>query len=398
MWKSNNLFMDVVFVSNFMNHHQVSLCDALYNSTGGSFLFVETEQMPQPFRNAGYPDLRRAYIVKAWESEEAKQRALELCTNADVLIAGGGKFVIPYEKDRLLNNKLTFEYAERSLKRGWINLFSPTNIKMQFYYHTLFYNRPFYKLCASAYTAKDMYLQHAFKGKCFKFGYFPNIADLNIDDILEKRSQNDCIRILWCARFIGWKHPEMAILLAERLYKRGFDFELNMIGSGPLYDGIKAMIHDKGLSSCVHLLGNCPNEEVLDKMSKHHIFLFTSDRNEGWGAVLNEAMGRGCCPVASHLIGSVPFMLKNKHNGMIFESGDLDSLVKNVEFLLNDRKAMKEMSVNAYSTVRELWNPSVVAERLLNVFDGLLRNDTIDLYKDGPLSKATPISEAYNFD
>ena len=390
--------MNVVFVSDFMNHHQVALCDALYNMTGGDFLFVETEQMPQTFRTAGYPDFSRTYIVKAWESEEGKKRALKLCTNADVLIAGGGKFVIPYEKDRLLKNKITFEYAERSLKRGWINLFSPTNIKMQFYYHTLFYNRPFYKLCASAYTANDMYFQHAFKGKCFKYGYFPNISNLNIDDILEKRSQNDCIRLLWCARFIEWKHPEMAILLAERLYKKGYGFELNMIGSGSLYNSIEAMIHDKGLASCVHLLGNCPNEEVLDKMLKHHIFLFTSDRNEGWGAVLNEAMGRGCCPVASHLIGSVPFMLKNKHNGMIFESGDLDSLVKNVEFLLDNRNVMKEMSVNAYSTVRELWNPSVVAERLLNVFDSMLNGNTVELYKDGPLSKAVPTCETYKMD
>ena len=91
-------------------------------------------------------------------------------------------------------------------------------------------------------------------------------------------------------------------------------------------------------------------------------------------------------------------MLKNKHNGMIFESGDLDSLVKNVEFLLDNRKVMKEMSVNAYSTVRELWNPSVVAERLLNVFDSMLNGNTVELYKDGPLSKAVPTCETYKMD
>ena len=142
-----------------------------------------------------------------------------------------------------------------------------------------------FAVCAGAYTAKDMYFQHAFKDRCLKFGYFPNIADLNINSILEERDQDDCIKILWCARFIEWKHPEMAILLAERLFKKGYGFELNMIGSGPLYNRIEAMIDDKGLSSCVHLLGNYPNDEVLEIMSKHHIFIFTSDRNEGWGLV-----------------------------------------------------------------------------------------------------------------
>lgn len=80
-----------------------------------------------------------------------------------------------YEKARLLKGKLTLEYAERSLKKGWINLLSPTNLKMQLYYHLFFYNKPFYKLCASAFTAKDMLIQRAFVGKCYKFGYFPHI-------------------------------------------------------------------------------------------------------------------------------------------------------------------------------------------------------------------------------
>ena len=77
------------------------------------------------------------------------------------------------------------------------------------------------------------------------------------------------IKIIWCARFIEWKHPEMAVLLAERLHNKGYDFELNMIGSGKLYGKIERMINDKGLSSCVHLLGNYPNEEVLRMMEEH---------------------------------------------------------------------------------------------------------------------------------
>ncbi len=390
--------MKIVFVSNFINHYQVPVCDELYKMTGGDLFFVETQELPQSFRKGGFSDYDKPYILRAWQNDEERQRALRLCADADVLIAGGGKFIVPYEKERLLNNKLTFEYAERSLKRGWINLFSPTNIIMQLYYHTFFNNRPFYKLCASAYTAKDMYLQQAFKGKCFKFGYFPQIPDLNIDGILEKKYQQKHMKIIWCARFIEWKHPEMAVLLAEKLHRKGYDFELNMIGSGKLYGKIDRMINDKGLSSCVRLLGNYPNSEVLKMMEEHHIFLFTSDRNEGWGVVLNEAMGRGCCPVASHLIGSVPFLLEHKNNGMIFESGNLDSLMENIEFLLRNEDDMKSISKQAYQTVKEFWNPKVAAERLMMLFERLLNNETFELYKDGPLSKALPICEKYNIE
>lgn len=47
--------------------------------------------------------------------------------------------------------------------------------------------------------------------------------------------------------------------------------------------------------------------EVRSYMEKADIYLFTSDFNEGWGAVLNESMNSGCAVVASHAIGSVPF-------------------------------------------------------------------------------------------
>jgi len=388
--------MKIAFVSNFINHHQTPLCDELYRLNGGNFWFIETQKMPNSFRLAGYPTSKRKYVIKAWENGNEQKRALDLCAKVDVLIAGGGKFIIPYEKERLLNNKLTFEYAERSLKRGWINLFSPTNIKMQLYYHALFYKGPFYKLCASAYTAKDMYLQHSFKGKCFKFGYFPQIPSEDIEKLLDMKFKGNRIRIIWCARFITWKHPEIAVLLAERLFNKGYDFEINMIGGGPLYDNIKGLIDEKGLADFVHLLGNHPNKEVLEMMARHHIFLFTSDKNEGWGVVLNEAMGRACCPVASHLIGAVPFLLEHKSNGLVYESGNLDSLTENIEFLINHPDEMKRMASKAYFTMKDTWNPYEVAKRLIRFFEEFLSGNVAFTFKDGPLSVATPISEKYS--
>jgi len=64
----------------------------------------------------------------------------------------------------------------------------------------------------------------------------------------------------------------------------------------------------------VSLLGNLPNEEVLQMMRESHIFIFTSDRGEGWGVVLSEAMANGCTVVASNKIGAAPFLVKHKKN------------------------------------------------------------------------------------
>lgn len=389
--------MQIIIVSNFVNHYYAPLADKLYELTNGNFYFIEVEKLPESFKKGGFSVYDKPYIIRAWESKENQERAFQLAETADVMYAGGGKFILPYERRRLRLNKFTIECAERILKRGKLNLISPTNILSQLNYHLLFYNNPIYKLCISGYTANDMYFQHAFKDRCYKFGYFPATPTLDIEKTLEKKKQNKHFKIIWCARFINWKHPELVVLLAEKLREANYDFEINMIGGGELHDATRELIEQKQLGDYVHLMGNFPNNEVVKIMEEHDIFLFTSDKREGWGVVLNEAMGRLCCPVASHLIGAVPFLLKNKQNGMVFESGNINSMFESMKYLFDNPDEMRKMAVEAYHTVETTWSPTEAAKRLYAFCEAHLENKEIN-YSEGPLSKATPIPEKRKLD
>ena len=167
--------MKIVIVSTFMNHYHASLSEELYRLTDGNFFFIETMKLPDSFRKGGFQDYSFPYIIHAWENEKEEKRALQLSVDADVLLVGGGRFVVKYEKERLKHNKLTFESAERILKRGLVNILSPTNLLTQLYYHISFYKKPLYKLCISGYAANDMYLQRAYIDKCYKFAYIISI-------------------------------------------------------------------------------------------------------------------------------------------------------------------------------------------------------------------------------
>ena len=364
------------------------ICDELYKKANGDFYFIETEELSVMRRTGGWKEIERPYVVRAWQNPIIKSKALSISEVADVLIAGGGSYVVEYEKARLKKGKLTLEYAERSLKKGWINLFSPTNLKMQLYYHLFFHNKPFYKLCASAFTARDMYVQRAFVGKCYKFGYFPQIQEISdIDEFLDRKYKQKRFVIVWCARFIRWKHPEMVVQMAKRLVRDGYDFEINMIGSGKLLDEIDSEIRKQHISNYVHVLGSIPNKDVMNEMSRSHIFLLTSDRNEGWGVVLNEAMGQGCCPVVSNMVGAAPYLINNKENGLLFESGKLESLVEEMKYLLDNPVDCKQMAKLAYHNISTLWSPQTAAERLYEFCESFQKGKTVD-YKDGPMSKA----------
>lgn len=134
--------------------------------------------------------------------------------------------------------------------------------------------------------------------------------------------------------------------------------------------------------------GSMKPHEVRKFMEQADIFLFTSDFNEGWGAVLGEAMASGCAVVTSHGIGATPFLVQHKENGLIYKTGKYDSFERNVIRLVNDSEFRKNLSDNAILTMRNQWNAKTGAERLYRLCKELLSGKTPSIYKSGPLSKA----------
>ncbi|MFC2110151.1 glycosyltransferase, partial [Bacteroidota bacterium] len=116
-----------------------------------------------------------------------------------------------------------------------------------------------------------------------------------------------------------------------------------------------------------------------------NIFLFTSDMQEGWGVVLNEAMSNCCAIVASNKIGAVPFLIKHKENGLVFKSKSLKSLVFNVELLMNDEILRNKYSKNAAETISKDWSAYTASKNLISLFEATLSKKHVNL--TGPCSK-----------
>lgn len=380
--------MTIVFVSNFINHHQSLWSDELFKVLLGHYYFVETQKMYDWLKSGGYDDFSsRPYVLQAWKDDASKKKAEELCVNADVAILGADS--LDYQIMRAKTGKLSFEVSERWLKKGILNLLSPRLLRNMWYYHTLFRKKPVYKLCSSAYAAGDQYKMFSYKDRCYKWGYFTRVDDYDIEASLDKR-KDAVFRLMWCARFLKWKHPEMAIKLAARLKAKGYAFTLDMYGSGVELERMQLLSRQLDVTDVVRFCGNLPNDQILEQMRCHDIFLFTSDRNEGWGAVANEAMSNGCVLVGSDAIGSVPFLVKDGENGCVFKSCDLDSLMNKVEYLLNNRTEIRRLAVNGYLTMKTVWSPENAARNLMTLIDDL-RNGRDTSVADGPCSKALPL-------
>lgn len=384
--------MFVVYFSNFLNHHQKPVADQLFAILGTSFTFVETVPMADSFKQSGYTDYsNEKYVLRAWESERNKSKAVELAKTADVALFGGPDVLYLEVIRARSGNKLSFDVSERWLKKGLLNLLSPRIIKSLYYYHTIFKYKPFYKLCASSFAAKDQYCLLTYRGRCFKWGYFTKVDDYEIQKQRQENSASDITpHIMWCARFLRWKHPELPVKLAARLKSKGYRIVVDMYGNGKELERTKSLSAKLDVRDIVNFYGNRPNDEILKEMRNHNIFLFTSDRNEGWGAVLNEAMSNGCTVVGSNQIGSVPYLINDGINGCIFKSECLDSLEEKVEYLLNNPVECKSMARNAYIKLKQIWSPENAARNLLTLIDDLNHGRESSI-KDGPCSKALPI-------
>lgn len=381
--------MKIAYFSNYFNHHQRPVAEAMNAIEGVEYIFVCTTEVPEFRKKLGYQEMTANYVLDVTISEENHRKAIELARTADVAIYGGGK-AFDYIKNRLRQKKLTFETSERRFKRGLINMLSPNLLKHLWIYWQYGRKAPFYMLSCSAYTANDFNFLGCFIDKCYKWAYFTKVKDLPIENVLEAKRQPRC-KIMWCSRFVAWKHPEMCIELAKRLTADGADFEINMYGNGPLMEQYQQKIQAEALSGCVHIMGNRNNDEILAAMQQNNIFLFTSDRNEGWGAVANEAMSNGCTLVGSNQIGAVPFLIKNNVNGRIFKSRDIDSLYNAVNGLLTDRENCEQLALEAYASMRNVWSPENAAKSLLILINDL-QNGSNTSITEGPCSKAEPFN------
>ncbi|MCM1218758.1 MAG: glycosyltransferase [Lachnospiraceae bacterium] len=378
--------ISIVFVSNFFNHHERFFCDELYNNPDVEFMFIQTQRMDDERVNLGWGlNLDEfPYVMCSYGTGNEYNKAIQICNEADVLILGSA----PYEfvKYRVKHNKLTFYYAERLFRKGLWHMLNPCT------FFTVFkrfiipgHKSNFYLLASSAYTALDTYWISAFSDRRFKWGHFIEVLYPQKRKFKQKR---DKVKLLWVGRFLPLKHPEYPIKTAKRLKELGVAFSMDIIGSGIEEENILKKINQYNLSDNVSLHSPMPPEEVRNYMEDADIYMFTSDFNEGWGAVLGEAMTSGCAVVSSHGIGATPFLVKHGINGLIYRTGNYKSFETNVIKLINDSSLRERLSENAIDTMMTQWNPCTGATRFCELCKSLLTTGKTVFYQEGPISKA----------
>ena len=359
----------------------------LYQALGTDYTFIQTEPIEEERLAMGWQNQegKLPYLRLYYQEPQACQ---ELIDQSDMVVFGGTddeRFI----QTRLSKGDPVIRYSERLYKTGQWKAVSPRGLKQKYHDHIRYRKAPVYLLCSGGYVASDFQLIHSYPHKKLKWGYFPTATQLDVDKLVKEKIPAS---ILWAGRMIDWKHPELPVLAAEQMKQDGMAFHLRMIGGGEMEEEIRQMIREKHLEDVITLSGFQKPEVVREAMENSQIYLFTSDYQEGWGAVLNESMNSGCGVVVSHAIGATPFLAQHGRNSLIFKSGDVKDLVKQTERLLTEDAFRDALGHAAYETILQTWNAENASKALLELAQSIRSGKEPAVRKDGPCSIARPIA------
>ena len=387
----------LAFITNFITSHQIELARNFAKIYGDDYIFIVMSNSEYEGSGAVAKGTAKKnndysgekFLFKGWENPEITRKIIN---ESECVILGGIPPAILQE--RLKSCKLTFLYSERFMKGGLLKdlaRFIKYNIFSGARESARDKDSKFYLLCASAFAVRDYNLCGLFRDKAFKWGYFPEVRRYeNIDSLISRKTQ---ARILWAGRFINWKHPEFAVKLAENLRDQNINFSLKIAGAGAMYETLSSMIDSLNLRGLVNITPEgLSTEEVRSEMENSQIFIFTSDKGEGWGAVLNESMNSACAVVAGNKIGSAPYLINDGQNGLLFNDRDIQDLTRKVKELLINPGKISRLGRAAYNTIINEWNAENAAKKFVKLADSIMAGQNFkNLFSEGVCSTAPVI-------
>jgi glycosyltransferase involved in cell wall biosynthesis len=189
-------------------------------------------------------------------------------------------------------------------------------------------------------------------------------------------------RVLIVGGLVPKKGHRHLLKACAMLKEQGLDFELFVIGDGPLRARLRELASALGLDDRVVFTGGLPNDEAMayftpDAVLVHPSVYAPDGERDGFPTVISEAMAMGV-PVVSTYVSGIPEVIRNRENGLLAPPEDPRALAEAIRELFSDRGLRDRIAAAGTATARELfdssrWIPEI--RRLLEASLGRGRHD-----------------------
>jgi glycosyltransferase involved in cell wall biosynthesis len=374
--------MKLIVGTNMWSHHQLPVATELAKLLGFEhFKLALFEEVHDERRNMGWKEKKQLpWVIGPPRTSAERQALIQECLDADVMVVGACPPDVM--ASRIATGKLTFIASERMLKKPFhgLRMLNPRYAKGIRRYRSMVNHPHVHALAIGYYAADDLQMIGAFADQIWSWGYF---VDLPVT--LLPPPPKRPLKLLWVGRMLNWKRVDLLLKAVDKLKSSGCIGECLIVGDGPEKKRLTALARKLSLDpNVVRFSLSVPFPEVRRLMREADVYVLTSNRHEGWGAVAGEAMGEGCVLVANDQTGAAKVLIQHGETGLLFNDGDVERLSGQLRHLAEDYPLRMCIRQQAWNQMQTLWSPPVAAKRLVALCEGLLGHSELSSFNSGP--------------
>jgi glycosyltransferase involved in cell wall biosynthesis len=170
------------------------------------------------------------------------------------------------------------------------------------------------------------------------------------------------------------KGIDLLLQAFDCLLQKGLDARLLLVGREAelpqMLENLKETTRQK-----IQYAGFQAPEDLPHFFRQADLFVLPS-RYDGWGVVVNQAVGAGLPVICSDAVGAARDLVEPNYNGLIFSAGDVEALTNAIAYYLKTPEAIL-MASQASHTKAEDWFPTVGAQRWVDAFETVINKGAI---------------------
>jgi glycosyltransferase involved in cell wall biosynthesis len=207
---------------------------------------------------------------------------------------------------------------------------------------------------------------------------FPSVRRFNIpyhcdlqpffDQPARHDSRTGEVVFLFCGQIIMRKGADVLIQAFDQLVKKGYRTRLILTGRRAELDDILRFASNETRKQ-ISYEGFCDPKLLPSVFAKADVFVLPS-RYDGWGVVVNQALGAGLPVICSNAVGAGFDLVNPGINGFRVRAGDIAELAEAMEILAKDRELISQYGAASRTLAKE-WTPARGAEKWISVLSEL---------------------------
>ena len=142
--------------------------------------------------------------------------------------------------------------------------------------------------------------------------------------------------------------------------------ELRIVGDGESKERLMKLASTVP-GTPIQFLGQLTGTETQEEIAQSRLLVIPSEWFEGFPMVVREAFAFGT-PVAASDIGSLPTIVHQGENGVLFSPGNPQSLLEVVQRTWSEEGALEQLAIGARHSFETLYSESVNYSKLMEIY------------------------------